>query len=543
MPSHFSQVKDVTGSHMLTGGGVPLGQLPAFHALHRPLQPMVTVEDRTVTHGEMEARANRRARALQALGVEEGDFVTVLLPNTIEHFETTYAIWKLGATPNVVSWRLTDIELREILDLVRPKVVVGCDPARAPGWKVLPETWTPDSALSAEALPEKLSKYWKAMTSGGSTGRPKVIVDHMPAKWDPTVAISKQPVGGTVVNPGPLYHNAPFTNVHLALAAGNHAVNLSKFDPVRTLQMIALHKANWVYMVPTMMNRIWRLPAEQRNSYDLSSLDTVMHMAAPCPVWLKEMWINWLGPEKIWELYAGTEGQGVTMLDGTQWLGHRGSVGRVQPGSRLQIINEQGEKCAPGEIGEIYFLPNCGRQSTYHYLGAEAKNLGQWESLGDLGHLDEDGYLYLADRRTDLIISGGINVYPAEIESAIEAHPDVESSVAIGMPDDDMGQIVHAIVHRRPGSERGLGVADLMKHLEGRIASYKLPRSVEFVDTPVRDDTGKVRRSAFRQARLARQQSASEARTGTRSGGPLMEPIHEAAKGQGGAADLIAMEE
>ena len=186
-----------------------------------------------------------------------------------------------------------------------------------------------------------------------------------------------------------------------------------------------------------------------RDNYDVSSLELVCHIAAACPPWLKEKWIEWLGPDRLWEVYSGTEAIGATVIGGREWLEHRGSVGRLAPGASVRILDEAGNDVTPGEVGEIYFRPPGGLGSTYHYLGAQPRASGEWETFGDLGRLDAEGYLYLADRRTDLIISGGANIYPAEIEAAIDAFPGVLASVAIGLPDEDLGQRVHAIVEVR----------------------------------------------------------------------------------------------
>ncbi len=225
-------------------------------------------------------------------------------------------------------------------------------------------------------------------------------------------------------------------------------------------------------------------------------------MAAPCPTWLKQAWIDWLGPERIFELYAGTERQGTTLISGTEWLERQGSVGKPQPGSRIRVLDDAGRDCRPGETGEIYFLPDTGRGTTYHYIGAAPKTLGDWESLGDLGYFDEAGYLYLSDRRTDLILSGGANIYPAEVEAALGSHPKVNSVIVIGLPDAEWGQRVHAIVE----VERGMTLQadDLLNHASAYLARYKLPKTFEFVDFPLRDDAGKARRNALRDERAAR---------------------------------------
>jgi bile acid-coenzyme A ligase len=480
--------------------GVPLGHILAHHAAHDPNHPAVTIDGVTTSRAELDARSNRRARALAAMGVGQDDFVTLALPNGLEFYETAFAVWKLGATINPVSWRLPDAELNAIVETAKPKLIVGVDPARLPGYAVIPPGFEPDPALSDAPLQPKVAKYWRAMTSGGSTGRPKVIVDHMAARWDPAMTFAMQALGDTVLNPGPLYHNGPFMYAMKGLFAGAHIVEGGKFDARNTLCLIQTYKVNWVMLVPTMMSRIWRLPAEQRDIFDLSSLRVMFHTAAHCPIWLKANWIEWLGPARIWEGYGGTEAQGGCIIGGREALEHPGSVGKPFPGTQMQIFDDQGQEVPQGEVGEIFFLPRGGKNSTYHYIGAEAKAEGEWESIGDLGYFGPDGYLYLADRRTDLIICAGANIYPAEVEAAIDSHPDVESSVVIGLPDDDLGQRVHAIVERRAG---GLVTADgLLKHLKSLLVINKLPRSIEFVAGPLRGDDGKVRRSALRNERM-----------------------------------------
>jgi bile acid-coenzyme A ligase len=336
--------------------------------------------------------------------------------------------------------------LRAILELLKPRLVVGDAAAERAGAVVVSSDDLYDPALSSDPLPERIATYVKAIPSGGSTGRPKVIVDHAPGMLDPDVPSLGMQSGDTVVIPGPLYHAAPFGFGYLALAAGCHLVIMPRFDAAGTLELIERHRGAWLYVVPTMMHRIWALGEQERTRHDLSSLEIVCHIAAACPIWLKEKWIEWLGPDAIWEGYSGTESIAATLIGGREWLEHRGTVGRPPPGTPIRILGENGEPVAPGEVGEIYFLPPGGKGSTYHYLGAEPRANGEWESYGDLGRMDADGYLYLADRRTDLIISGGANIYPAEVEAAIDAWPGVLASVVIGLPHEDLGHRVHAII-------------------------------------------------------------------------------------------------
>jgi bile acid-coenzyme A ligase len=323
-----------------------------------------------------------------------------------------------------------------------------------------------------------------------------------------------QAVGGyrtsgddVMIMPGPLYHNGPFTSSFGGLNVGAHLVVLPRFDAEATLRAVDEHKGTWMYLVPTMMSRIWRLPEDVRLKYDVSSLKTVWHLAAPCPPWLKEAWIHWLGPEVIMELYAGTEAQAVTIITGQEWLEHRGSVGKVAFGE-MAAFDANGDRLPPGEIGEVYMRRPEGMPASYQYRGASARTLpGGWESLGDIGSFDEDGYLYLADRRTDMILVGGSNVYPAEIEAALDEHPLVQSSAVIGLPDEEMGNVIHAIVQPR----EGLTEEALREHLRGMLVTYKQPRTYEFVTENIRDDAGKVRRTALRDERIARMKAAVEA--------------------------------
>jgi bile acid-coenzyme A ligase len=312
------------------------------------------------------------------------------------------------------------------------------------------------------------------------------------------------PFGASLLNPGPLYHNAPFILSHQALFAGGKLTGLVRFDAEETLRLIERERVQWVNFVPTMMHRIWALPDDVRARYDLSSLRTVFHMAAPMPPWLKEKWIAWLGPERIWELYGGTERQGACVISGVEWLTHRGSVGRIGETARLRIIGEDGNDVAPGETGEIYFLNNDGIDSTYHYLGAVPKRRTDgWESLGDIGRLDAEGYLYLGDRLADMILRGGANIYPAEVEAAVSACPGVRSCVVVGLPDAEFGQRVHAIIEAEPETD-GQAIADRMAgFLKDQLSRYKHPESIEIVGAPPRDDSGKVRRTALRDERAA----------------------------------------
>jgi bile acid-coenzyme A ligase len=466
-----------------------------------PERPAVTDDERTLTRYELDDLADRTARAFAACGVGAGDRVTIALPNTAGFLAAAIGCWKLGATPQPVSWRLPRRELDAIVGLADPKVVLGCEPGTYPGRTCLPGDWEPPPAAADRGpLPDAVSYPWKAMTSGGSTGRPKLILATTPGLVDPDAppGLGMTRDGCTVV-PGPLYHNGPFLWAVMSLLGGRHVVLLGRFDAAATLRRIAGYRADMVYLVPTMMLRIWRLPEAERLAHDLSSLEVVWHMGAPCPAWLKHAWIDWLGAEHIWELYAGTEGQAATFIRGDEWLKHRGSAGRPAFGE-VRIVGPGGEPVAPGEVGEIYLRSSQASPPAYRYVGAAARTLGDgWESLGDMGWVDDDGYLHITDRRDDMVLVGGANVYPAEIEAALEEHPQVRSCAVVGLPDEDAGSRLHAIVQ----AEGSIPEDELRAHLGERLVSYKLPRTFEFVTEPVRDDAGKVRRSALRDARTA----------------------------------------
>ncbi len=298
---------------------IPIADAPRWYAERKSADTIAVSHGAdAITWEQLERNANRRARAFAAKGVKSGDFVAIGLPNSNVFFETTFAVWKCGATPTSLTWRLPRGEAAAVLDILKPSLVVGGQP----DWNApnsLPADFTPEG-FSDEPVTNPVARYWKAMTSGGSTGRPKVILDHMPAVVETTFPSPLGiPQNGSLLNPGPLYHNAPFIVSHTALFNGGRVTGLVKFDAEETLRLIEKNRVQWVNFVPTMMHRIWSLPDAVRNAYDLSSLQIVFHMAAPMPPWLKEKWIEWLGPERIYELYGGTERQGATIISGTEW--------------------------------------------------------------------------------------------------------------------------------------------------------------------------------------------------------------------------------
>jgi bile acid-coenzyme A ligase len=475
-----------------------------------PGRPALTSGETTLTRAEFVERVERLAGLFAARGVTEGSTVTIGLPNSAGLVESLFAAWALGAVPQPISHRLPPLERAAIVDLANPSLVVGVPESEAAGRPALesvPRQLPPGSFTPA------VSPVWKLVTSGGSTGRPKLIAATAPALAENVVGLGPA-LGmrrdGCVLVTGPVSHNAPFVVTATGLLLGNHVVVMPRFDAAETLRLVEEYRVTWMLLVPTMMLRIWRLPAAVRLAADVSSLEVAFHLAAPCPPWLKQEWIGWLGPQKVLELYGGTELQAMTVISGTEWLAHRGSVGRPVIGE-IQIRDADGQAVPAGQEGEIWMRRGAGAPSPYQYIGATARSAPDgWESLGDIGHVDADGYVYITDRLADMILVGGANVYPAEIEAALDEHPAVRSCCVIGLPDEDLGNIPYAIVEL----SEAVSDEDLIAHLRLRLAPYKLPRMIERATTPLRDDAGKVRRSALRAERIARHPAARQNRAG-----------------------------
>ncbi|MFQ6328081.1 AMP-binding protein [Nocardia sp. CWNU-33] len=477
-------------------GPRPLGQILTELAAADPDAPAITMGGETWTRQDLESTANRRARYYAELGVGHGDYVTVALTNGPYFYATVFGIWKLGATPQLISPQLPAPERAAVIALARPRLVVG---APEPGLSTLSGEHDGGVAISDAPFDSyPIAPAWKAPTSGGSTGRPKLIVSGQNGLLDiaPLNAILRQRPDDVQLVTGPLYHNAPFNTSFFGLMAGQHLVVLPKFETRAALDAIAAHRVSWLTVVPTMMSRMLTELRTHPTAYDLGSLRALWHMAALCPSWLKQAWIDLIGPDRIFEMYGGTENQMMTLIDGHEWLAHPGSVGRAAFGE-FRVLNSEGRPCAPGEVGEIFMRPPEGNGPSYHYIGAEPRTHPDWpgwDSLGDLGHVDEAGYLYLSDRRTDLIISGGANVFPAEVEAVVTEYPGVRGCAVLGLPDNDLGARVHAVVE----TDEPLIEADIRAYVEARLTRYKCPRSYRFSNAPLRDDAGKLRRNELR---------------------------------------------
>ncbi|MGE5698382.1 MAG: AMP-binding protein, partial [Candidatus Sericytochromatia bacterium] len=441
----------------------PIGTQISALAAAAPDEPALTCDGRTLSRAELDAVTNRLARAYQELGVGAGAYVTICLPNSIEFLQAAIAAWKLGAVPQPLPPRLPEAEFEALLALRPRALLVGrADPAgRIPS---VPSDFIPQG-LSDAPLPEAVSPSWKSMASGGSTGRPKLIEAGGDGRLNltPMAYGMGTQEGDTQLVSVPLTHNTGMTAATMGLLLRHHVVLMPRFDPYEFLALVTRHRVNWLFTVPTIMHRLLPAYRADPDAYDLSSIRRFWHVGAPCPPAVKEAWIELLGPDTVWELYGGTELQALSALSGREWLERRGSVGKVIAGE-MTVLDDNGDECPAGVVGEVYMRPSPGSPATYRYVGASAKSRDGWDSLGDLGHFDADGYLYLSDRRVDMFTVGGRNVYPAEIEGALCAHPDVLSCLVVGVPDEDLGQVSYALVQAR-----GLDEAAVVEFLRDRV--------------------------------------------------------------------------
>lgn len=489
---------------MPRGEPLPIGTQLGRLATEAPDAPAVTCDGRTITRAELEAASNRLARAYSEVGVGVGDYVTVALPNSIDWVLAVVAVWKLGAIPQPLSPRMPDAEFQGLLDLKPRALLVGrADPRGTTPH--LAGDFTGRAELSDARLPDAVSPTWKSLASGGSTGRPKLIEAGGDGRIDAyfLAGLMGNLPTDTQLVPVPLSHNTGFSTATMALLTGQHLVLMPRFEPEAFLRLISEQRVSYLATVPTIMQRVLPVYRAAPDRYDLTSLRRMWHLAAPCPPNVKEAWIDLLGPDAVWELYGGTEFQALTFISGSEWLTHRGSVGRVVAGE-MTVLDDDGNRVPAGVVGEIYMRPHPGNPPTYRYVGSTAKSRGDWESLGDMGWFDEEGYLYLADRRVDMFTVGGRNVYPAEVENALSEHPEVLSCLVVGVPHEDLGQVPHALVHIDPTEGTGLDPTGVRRFVAERLADYKVPRSVEFVTSPLRDDAGKARRTAVRDQVIAR---------------------------------------
>ncbi|MFI9835620.1 AMP-binding protein [Nonomuraea sp. NPDC051941] len=491
-----------------------VSQLPGFYAIAAadPDRLAVIDSDGTRTsYGELLARVNQVSHGLRARGLGTGDVVAGVLPNGIDAIVMVMATAQIGLYYVPINWHLTASEVAYILADCDAKVVVTGPDHAVPGGEI-------GTAGLAEGQPsdapgERTSGAVMWYTSG-TTGFPKGVQRPLPGVAPEQMVPAYQWFLGEVVDlrPGddvhlvtsPMYHSAPCAHTQFALHLGHTVVVAPKFEPVTILELVERYQVTNAMMVPTMFHRMLQLPEEVRGKYDVSSLRQVIHTAAACPVAVKQQIMDWWGPV-LYEYYGSTESTIAFAVKPHDWLARPGTVGRPVPTFEAKIVDEDGAELPAGEPGLIYVKSAMG---TFEYRKDPAKTaasmLGEWYSPGDIGYLDEDGYLFLCDRRTDLIVSGGVNIYPAEIEAALLEHPAVADVAVIGVPDEEWGHHVVALVQPAEGVTPGPGLtAELLEHCGPRIARFKHPKEIEYRSLLPRTPTGKLSRSKVREDYLS----------------------------------------
>jgi long-chain acyl-CoA synthetase len=501
---------------------------PRHYALSHPDRAAYVMGEsgETVTYAQLEARANQGAQLFRSLGLKGGDVIALVLDNTPRYFEIAWAAQRAGLYYTCVSSKLTAGEVGYILDdcaakalimshalapLARelvahagPRTLYMVDGAQAPyqsfeaARAAMPPTPIADESAGADML-----------YSSGTTGRPKgikpPITPDMPIDSPNPLASMAQMLfgfkeGGVYLSPAPLYHAAPLRWCMSVHRLGGTVVVMEKFDAENALALIEKHQCDCGQFVPTHFVRMLKLPADVRARYDISSMQNAVHAAAPCPVPVKEQMLSWWGPV-IHEYYAGTEGNGFCYINAGDWLTHKGSVGRAVMGE-LKICGEDGEALPPRSEGVVYFAN--GPALSYHNAPekvAENTNKHGWTTLGDVGWVDEEGFLYLTDRKSFMIISGGVNIYPQEVENLLVTHPAVADVAVVGAPDEEMGEKVVAVVQPLDPAAAGDALAgELMAFCRTNLSHVKSPREIRFMEELPRHPTGKLYKRLIRDA-------------------------------------------
>src|SRR5215471_8492192 len=480
----------------------------AFSAAHPDLIAIVDADGRTTTQAELLAGVNQLSHGLRALGLRHGDSIAAMLPNSREAMELYLAMQQIGVYLTPINFHLVGPEIAYILTDCEAKAFVVheryADVARAaveetgfPADKVFTVGSVPGFASFADlkagqptSLPEDRELGLIMNYTSGTTGRPKGVRRTLPATQINESELGAA-LGGYKVSRDetdnvhllacPWYHTAPMVMVAPSMHLGHTVVIMDRFVPEHALELIDRHKVTITHLVPTQFVRLLGLPDEQRAPYDTSSLRHVIHGAAPCSPDVKRRMIEWLGPV-LDEYYASTEGVGGTIIFSDEWLAKPGSVGKARNNTRLAIMDDEGNLLPPGEVGTVYSTTT-GREPFEYYKDPEktAKSRrGEWRTVGDMGFLDEDGYLFLSDRKADMIISGGVNIYPAEIESVLITHPKVADVAVFGIPNTEWGEEVKAVVELLPNKrddDPNTVRAELLEFLQAKVARYKLPKS------------------------------------------------------------------
>jgi long-chain acyl-CoA synthetase len=487
---------------------------------------LVDPDGREWTRGELWRASNRVARGLHALGLRDGDVLSCVLPNSAEVLQLYLAAFQTGLYLTPINHHLTGPEIAYIVRDSGSKLFVGAERFAAACREAAKELALPAECLlargpvdgfrafeelgagqSEEPPPERKAGSVMNYTSG-TTGHPKGVRRPL-APIDPDTAATLmtgffrmfglEPEDGNVhICGSPLYHTAVLVFASTSLHMGHAVVLMDKWTPEGMLERIERYRVTTSHMVPTQFHRLLSLPENVRARYDVSSLRCMVHAAAPCPVETKRAMLDWWG-DSIYEYYAATEGGG-TLVTPKEWRERPGTVGRAWPGAEVKIFDDEGNELGPGRIGTVYMRLG---QARFEYKDDAEKTrksrLGEFFTVGDVGELDEAGYLFLRDRKADMIISGGVNIYPAEIEAVLHQHPQVADVAVFGIPHEDWGEEVKAVVEPEPGAEAGDALArEILAWCEGRLARYKTPRSIDFVEAMPRDPNGKLYKRKLR---------------------------------------------
>jgi long-chain acyl-CoA synthetase len=499
------------------------GMVAAYWAQRRPTATAVVSPHGDRTFAEVNANANRLARALRDRGCRAGDGLALMCANRAEFVETLDAAQRSGLTTTTINWHLTGEEAGYIVDdcdatafvadarfagaaehaarlgpRLKARIAVGGD---IDGF----ERWDDVLAGGDGSDLEDPAIGGTMLYTSGTTGRPKGVRRAPDPRGSVLVALATRYDAERHVHlcTGPLYHAAPLAfSLSGPAAAGVPVVLMDGWDAEETLRLVEAHRVTHTHMVPTMFHRLLSLPDDVRSRYDVSSIGFVIHGAAPCPVAVKQRLIEWLGPV-VWEYYAATEGAG-TLVGSDEWLAKPGTVGKVNPADHVKILDGDGEPVPPGQVGTVYLKAPAPEAGRFEYYKAPEKTAaayrGEYYTLGDVGYVDSDGYLFLTDRSAHVVISGGVNLYPAEVEAALIGHPAVADVGAVGLTDDEWGEIMVAAVEPQPGVEGGSALAaELIEWCRARIAHYKCPRRVVFLEALPRHDNGKLYKQQLRE--------------------------------------------